>query len=372
MGEHKRGARIEKTISQAPPEEAVQTSGSRRRRPTMEDVARVAGVSLATVSRVINGDSRVRADRVTRVHEAVDLLGYRRDLTASNLRRADRLSATIGLIFEDVANPFFAALYRGVEEAAAARGVLPIAGSTDEDPVRERELAHAFCARRVDGLVIAPVERDHSYLVREREAGLALVYVDRPPELFDADVVLIDNAGAARAATEHLIAAGHRRIGFLGERQRIWTARERLVGYRDAHARHGIAFDQTLMRVELGGSDAGAAAARELLGSPDPPTALVAAQNLITIGAVRTLQQLGRQREIALVGIDDLVLADAVAPGLTVVAQDAPAIGRAAAELLFSRLDGEQAPAQRIVIPTRLIKRGSGEIPPSDTGPGSR
>lgn len=334
----------------------------------MEDVARVAEVSLATVSRVINGDSRVRADRAARVREAVDLLGYRRDLTASNLRRADRLSASIGLIFEDVANPFFASLYRGVEEAAAARGVLAIAASTDEDPARERELAHAFFARRVDGLVIAPVERDHTYLLREREAGLALVYVDRPPELFGADVVLIDNAGAARAAVEHLIAAGHRRIGLLGERQRIWTARERLAGYREALARHGIRHDPALVRVELGDSDTAAAAARELLGAPDPPTALLAGQNLITIGAIRTLQDLGRQHEVALVGIDDLTLADVVKPGITVVAQDPPAMGRAAAELLFSRLDGAEGPAQRIVIPTRLIERGSGEIAPHDTG----
>jgi LacI family transcriptional regulator len=333
----------------------------------MEDVARVAQVSLATVSRVINGDSRVRADRATRVREAVELLGYRRDLTASNLRRADRVSATIGLIFEDVANPFFAALYRGVEEVATARGVLAIAASTDEDPERERELAHALLARRVDGLVIAPVERDHSYLLRDREAGLALVYVDRPPELFGADVVLIDNVGAARTAVEHLIAAGHRRIGFLGERQRIWTGRERLAGYREALTRNGLSYDPALVRLELGDSESSAAAARELLERTDRPTALCTAQNLITIGALRTLQDLGRQHEIALVGIDDLTLADAIDPGITVVAQDPPAIGRAAAELLFSRLDGEQGPAQRIVIPTHLIERGSGEIPPPGT-----
>jgi LacI family transcriptional regulator len=334
----------------------------------MHDVARVADVSLATVSRVINGDVRVRADLAARVREAVELLGYRRDLTASNLRRADGLSASIGLIFEDVANPFFAALYRGVEEIATARGVLAIAGSTEEDPARERELAHAFFARRVDGLVIAPVERDHSYLVREREAGFPLVYVDRPPELFGTDVVLIDNAGAARTAVEHLIAAGHRRIGFLGDRQRIWTARERLAGYRDALAGHGLPYDPALTRVELGDSDSSATAATELLQGADPPTALLAAQNLITIGAIRALQSLGRQHEIALVGIDDLVLADAVEPGLTVVAQDATAMGRAAAELLFSRLDGELGPAREVIIPTRQIERGSGEIRPRATG----
>jgi LacI family transcriptional regulator len=337
------------------------------RRPTMREVAALAEVSLSTVSRVVNGSPPVAAELARRVEQAVEILGYRHDQIAGSLRRANRASATIGLVFEDVANPFFAALYRGVEEVATARGVLAIAGSTEEDPVRERELAHAFCARRVDGLVIAPVERDHSYLLREREAGRALVYVDRSPELFDADVVLIDNAGAARVAVEHLVAAGHRRIGFLGERQRIWTARERLAGYRDGLARHGIPYDPELVRVELGDSDVSAAATRELVGAPDSPTALLAAQNLITIGAVRALQQLGRQHDVALVGIDDLVLADAVEPGITVVAQDAPAIGRAAAELLFSRLDGERSAAQMIVIPTRLIERGSGELHPHAT-----
>src|SRR5918992_3861290 len=124
MGEHQRGGRGEKTISQMASSDVVQTSARARRRPTMEDVARVAGVSLATVSRVINGDSRVRADRAARVREAVELLGYRRDLPASNLRRADRVSASIGLIFEDVANPFFAAVHRGVEDVARGHGTL--------------------------------------------------------------------------------------------------------------------------------------------------------------------------------------------------------------------------------------------------------
>ena len=228
----------QETFSELPP--AAPADGGNGRRPTMKQVAALAGVSLATVSRVVNGGPKVRPDLAARVHEAVELLGYRHNLTASTLRRADRLSASIGLIFEDVANPFFSAVHRGVEEVARERGVLTFAGSSDERPERERELAESFSARRVDGLIIAPAATDHSYLQRDRAAGVALVFVDRPASFVDADVVLTDNAGGARAAVTHLIEHGHRRIAFLGDRPELHTATERLRGYRDALARHGI------------------------------------------------------------------------------------------------------------------------------------
>src|SRR4051812_35195724 len=225
------------------------SNGNGHRRPTMKEVATLAGVSLATVSRVVNGDGKVRPDLTERVREAVGLLGYRRDLTATNLRRADRQSASVGLVFDDVANPFHAALLRGVETVARTRGVLPLVGSSDEDPARERELAEAFLSRRGDGVIVVPAGQDHSYLRAERDAGVALVFVDRPPGFIDADCVLSDNAGGAFAATAHLIAAGHRRIAFLGDRERIFTAAERLRGHRDALAHHGLAYDPALVRM---------------------------------------------------------------------------------------------------------------------------
>src|SRR5215207_10346147 len=141
------------------------------RRPTMREVAAVAGVSLSTVSRVVNGGEGVRGDLAERVRDAVELLGYRHNLTASTLRRADRQSASIGLIIEDVSNPFFSAVHRGVEDVARPRGVLTFVGSSDERPERERELAEAFSARGVDGLVIVPCARDQSYLLRDHQAG---------------------------------------------------------------------------------------------------------------------------------------------------------------------------------------------------------
>src|SRR3954466_1245133 len=217
----------------------------------MKEVARVAGVSLATVSRVLSGTGEVRADLAERVQEAVRMLGYRRDLTASTLRRADRSSASIGLIIEDVSNPFFSSVHRGVEDVARPRGVLTFVGSSDEIPERERELAETFGARGVDGLVIVPCTRDQSYLARERETGTAMVFIDRPPRFIDADAVVSDNAGGARAAVEHLRAAGHRRIGFLGDRPEIFTADERRRGYREALGAAGLAWDPALERTGL-------------------------------------------------------------------------------------------------------------------------
>jgi LacI family transcriptional regulator len=338
---------------------------NQKRRPTMREVAAVAGVSLSTVSRVVNGGDGVRADLTVRVRDAVALLGYRHNLTASTLRRADGQSASIGLIFEDVSNPFFGAVHRGVEDVARKRGVLTLVGSSDERPERERELAEAFGARGIDGLIVASAAADASYLMPERAAGVALVFVDRPPRFLDADTVISDNFGGARDAVEHLLAAGHRRIGFLGDRSDVFTAAERLRGYRETLAQHGVAEAHDLIRhPQFRGVDAYQTTC-ELLRGSNPPSALFTSQNLITIGAVRALHDLGLHTEVAMVSFDDIVLADAVEPGLTVVAQDPLGLGRAAAELLFERLDGFDGPSRRVVLPTRLIARGSGELAPS-------
>ena len=334
------------------------------RRPTMKDVAARARVSLATVSRVVNGRDDVATDLQARVRKAIEELGYRRDLTASTLRRADRTSSIIGLVHEDVGNPFFAAVHRGVEEVARARGVLTISGSSDEDPEREHELADAFTARGVDGLIIAPCGTDQSYLAPEVARGTRVVFVDRPPRGLAADCVTSDNAGGARTGVAHLVAAGHRRIGFLGDWPAIPTAADRLAGYRRALTDAGVPHDPELERLHCTGEQRAAQAAAELLEHRDPPTALFTAQNLITAGALRTLRALGLQHAVALVGLDDLELADLMEPGITVVRQDPVALGRRAAELLFARLDGDAAPPRGEVLGTELVVRGSGELAP--------
>lgn len=327
----------------------------------MKDVAAVAGVSLSTVSRVVNGSPPVAPDLAAKVERAVEMLGYRHNHTAGTLRRADGLSASIGLILGDVSNPFFSGIHRGVEDVARTRSVVTFAGSSDEDPERERELTEAVLARRVDGMIITPAAGDHTHLLRDVNAGIALVFVDRPPGFIDADTVLSDNRGGADAAVTHLIERGHRRIAFVGYPPELFTAVERLAGYRDAIARAGL---EEIVRHLEHASDAYELTIDLLRGS-DAPTALFTTQNLLTIEVVRALHHIDRQRTVALVGFDDILLAAAIEPAVTVVAQDPHALGRTAAELLFSRLDGYAGPSRREILPVPLIARGSGEIPPA-------
>ncbi|MGA5423301.1 LacI family DNA-binding transcriptional regulator [Streptomyces lavendulocolor] len=328
-------------------------------RPTMKDVAARAGVGLKTVSRVVNGEAGVTADTERRVQEAIEALGFRRNDSARVLRKGR--TASVGLVLEDLADPFYGPLSRAVEEVARAHGALLINGSSAEDPDREQELALALCARRVDGLIVIPAGADHRYLEPEMRAGIATVFVDRPAGRIDADVVLSDSFGGARAGVAHLIAHGHRRIGFIGDQPRIHTAVERLRGYRAAMEDAELAVDDAW--VSLGSTEPRRVreALAAMLSGPNPVTAVFAGNNRVTVTAVRELA--GREGPVAFVGFDDIELADLL--GITVIAQDAAALGRTAAERLFRRLDGvDDAPA-RTVLGTVLIPRGSGEIPPA-------
>lgn len=331
-------------------------------RPTMKDVAARAGVGLKTVSRVVNGETGVSVDTERRVREAITALGFRRNDSARILRKGR--TASIGLVLEDLADPFYGPLSRSVEEVARAHGALLFNGSSAEDPEREEELALAFCARRVDGLIVVPASGDHQYLEPEIAAGIATVFVDRPPGLIEADTVLSDNFAGARDGVAHLIAHGHRRIGFIGDQPRIHTTAERLRGFRAAMEAAGLPVPDA--RVAPGPTDAArvAAAAEAMLSGPEPVTALFAGNNRVTATAVRVLAALDRR--VALIGFDDLELADLLDPPVTVVAQDATLLGRKAAELLFRRLAGAGEPPRTFQLPTRLIARGSGELPPAD------
>lgn len=330
----------------------------------MVDVAALAGVGLKTVSRVVNAEPGVSPQLEAKVRRAIDQLNYRRDANASMLRRLGGKTQTIGLVLEDVSNPFSSALHRAIEDAARERGVLVFAGSCDEDPRRERELIGSFRERRVDGLIVVPASHDHGYLYEERRSGTALVFVDRPAVHLDADSVVSDNRGGALAATEHLVQHGHRRIAFLGDLLSISTASERLEGYLHALTRASIARDDHLIRTELRDPESAAAAVDEMLALDDPPTAFFTGQNLLTIGGAHALRNAGLQRRVALIGFDDIPMADLVDPAISVVAQDPQALGRAAADLLFRRLDGDTTPAVQHVESVTLIPRGSGEIAP--------
>jgi LacI family transcriptional regulator len=325
----------------------------------MVDVARQAGVSLKTVSRVINGEPGVRPETIEKVLEASAALRYERNDLAASLRHGGR-SFTLGLVIEDVANPFYSAIAQAVEECARERSSLLITASAREDPVRERELVTALLRRRVDALLVVPAGSDHRYI---HDAGFdtKIVFLDRPPLKTRADTVLVENAAGARRGVAHLVDQGHTRIAFVGDDLRLYTARERLTGYRRALEDAGLQVQDQLVSVGHSTSDAAGRATEQLLAIPrrERPTAIFAGNNRGTVGALHALN--GRRQRLALVGFDDFELADLL--GVTVVRTDPYRIGELAAQLAFDRIDGDERRARRLVVPAELVARGSGEIP---------
>ena len=328
----------------------------------MRDVATAADVSIKTVSRVVNGEPGVSAVTAARVGAAIAHLGFARNDVAHSLRSGR--AGALGLIIEDVANPFYSAIARAVEDAASERGHILITGSCEEDPTRERRLAVRLLRRLVDALLIVPAGPDHRYLLPELSIDTPIVFLDRPSRGVAADTVLLDNLGGARAGVEHLLGQGHERIAFIGDSSELYTARERLAGYRAALADAGREARGELIRA--GSHDAAHAAhsAQMLLALPPGrrPTAMLCANNRNTIGVLRALRN--APSPIALVGFDDFELADMLATPVTVVRHSPEEMGRIAAELAYRRLGGYAGAPEHRTIPCELVIRGSGEVAP--------
>lgn len=319
---------------------------------------------MKTVSRVLNEEPRVAARTAEKVRLAATQLGFERNEAAAHLRRLDRSTRLIGLVTEDLGNPFYLSLAAAVEAVARQHGYLLMVACSDEDADTERDVLGALRTRRVDGLIVVPTGTDHSFLLPEIEAGTAVVFVDRPALHGHVDCVVAANAEGTAEGVRHLLAHGHRRIGYLGDEQAISTARERYRGYQEAMRAAGLPVDESLVRLELHDSTTAEAACRELLAAPAErrPTAIFAGNNRLTIGAVRAIA--AHSDPVALVGFDDFELADQLRPPVTVVAQDVSALGRTAAELLLRRLAGDRGPATLVTLGASLIVRGSGELPP--------
>ena len=328
---------------------------------TLDDVARLAGVSAKTVSRVVNGEAGVHPETSARVRRAIASLGYRRNDVARNLRKGLSVSA-VGLLIEDLGNPFYAILARAVESIARRHGYALVITSSGEEPTHERELLTDLLRRGMDGLLIVAAGHDHRYLDAALRPGVPAVFLDRPPGGIEADMVGVDNVVGGRMGTRHLLAHGHRRIAFVGDAATVTTSVERLAGYVEALTEAGIPRDETLIRLNPPGIDATQASTRQLLALDRPPTAFLAQNNRNCVGVMRAMRAMGEVR--ALVGIDDFELADMLYTPVTVVSHDPADMGRTGAELLFARMAGDSRPTQRITIPVRLIERGSGELPP--------
>ncbi|MGW2420686.1 LacI family DNA-binding transcriptional regulator [Streptomyces sp. NPDC001709] len=332
------------------------------RRPTLADVAREVGVSAKTVSRVLNEDGPASAQTREQVLAAVAKLGFQPNLMARNIRVGGP-DTTIGLVIPDLANPFFGAVARAIEDTVRERGLTLLMGSSADDPDRERALTDKFLARRVSILMIVPsVGADHSHLKSHRTAGLPVVFLDRPGAGLSADSIVSSNRAGAHDGVAHLIAHGHRRIGFVGDLPlKLYTRRERLAGYRTALQEADLPYDRALV-TNAHDQQGAATATSQLLGLADPPTALFAGNNIVALGIVAELAR-SKRKDIAVVAFDDVPLAEALEPALTVVAQDPEEIGREAAAIALARLDGDRSRARTITVPTRLIVRGSGEQP---------
>ena len=269
-------------------------------------------------------------------------------------RHPDDQTTTAGFVIGDATNPFYMRVAAGVERVLAREGLTLMIAASDDRSRRESVVVRALLARHIRALFLVPVGEDHSYLEGERERGTAIVAVDRPLANAPSDSVVFDNRRGARAAVQALVDAGHRRIGFVGASESLYTQRERLAGYRDALEANRLPVDPALIRTD-GPDVASAEAATEFLLHGSAPTAVFTGNNRASIGALRASRSVGRP--LGLLGFDDLDLAEAI--GLSVVSHDPQRMGEVAAELALIRMEQPTGPVEQAVLPTRVILRGS-------------
>jgi LacI family transcriptional regulator len=331
---------------------------------TIKDVARAAGVSAMTVSRVINRSDRVSAETRQRVEEAIAELGYVPSRLARGLIR--QKTGTLALIVPDVANPFFTLIVRGAEDVARRAGYRIILCDTRADLAIEREVIEEMIAHRVEGIAIAPVsDRSRGHLRRLPHFGVEFVLIDRTVGGIESDVVVGDNVGGARRLVEHLIELGHRRIGFITESDEVSTARDRRQSYEAALASAGLAVDPSLIVTATVDPRGGYEGMRRLLELEKRPTAVFAVNNLVAVGAIEAVRSHGLEvpDDVALVCFDDIEYASRLYPFLTVMAQPAETLGTLGTQLLIERIEGRAPNRPRVVIlPAEfIVRRSSGD-----------
>ncbi|MBN8995089.1 MAG: LacI family DNA-binding transcriptional regulator [Rhizobiales bacterium] len=341
---------------------------------TMREVARRAGVSAMTVSRVINGREGVDAETQRKVEEAIHALDYVPNRLARGL--VSQKTQTIGLIVPDVVNPFFAPVARGAETAARKAGYRVLLCNSEGDLRLEREYIEDLVAHRAEGLLLAPAsDRSRTAILSLLRGRFPLVLLDRALPEVECDMVVSDSAGGARRLVEHLIAVGHREIAHVTDAEDTSTGRERLRGYREALEAAGIPFREELVFRTTVDRIGGYRAAQEILALQDLPTAIFTVNNMTVVGTMEALRERGMKvpRDMALVCFDDVEHIAVLSPFLTVIDQPAETFGSLGAQLLLERIGGKaSARARRIVLQTDLIVREScGEgtgVPPRARG----
>ncbi len=319
------------------------------------DVAASAGLSAATVSRVLNGSPSVREENRTRVLAAIEELGYRPNKLARNLRR--QAAEMIGVIVADIENAHFTRMVRAVEDAAYSRGFRVLLCNSDENAEKQAEYLRMLADERASGVILSPSQPAGPEITRLLDLGIPLVAFDRPVEDARADVVQADNREGARRATRHLISMGHRAICMVSGPGEIETGAMRLAGYEAAMSEAGLptCHHDGHFRID-GGYDA----TIEVLQHHDV-TAMVVANNLMALGALTAIHEVGRRipDDIAMVGLDDPSWARHLNPPLTTLAQPIAAMAQTAIDLLLRRIGGESFPPQRRLFEFELQRRGS-------------
>lgn len=331
-----------------------------QQRATLDDVARLAGVSSKTVSRVFTQRELVAPQTVERVLSAAKRLRFRPNTLAQGLRRGGG-TKTVGFIIGELSNPFYYKVAAGLEKELSAQGYSLVVATTDDTEEGEGRVADALLSQRVGALLLIPVGDDQSYLEGERHLGTPVIAIDRPARNLAADAIVLDNRAAVLDATRRLTRLGHRRIAYVCNPASIYTQTERLGGYRQAMAEVGIHDPSAweMLRDDL--SLPATTMIRELMAAPERPTAVIAGNNRMTIGALRVFRETGDTRT-ALIGFDDFDTGDVL--GVTVISYDPLELGRQAARLAIDRIADPAGFPRQITFPTWIIERGTGERPP--------
>ena len=328
-------------------------------RATIVDVARRAGVSKSTVSLVLGGSSLVAEATRERVTEAMAELGYIYHRGAATLRGAK--SGVLGMVINDLSNPFYVELAIGIEQACQGAGFVPFLANSAEDPVRQQEVIRSMREHGAAGLVLAPAIDTSASDVKGLVVGLPVVQVMRRLPGLKASLVAPENKEGARKATAHLIAQGHKRVAFVGGTTSLLVREERLSGYRLALEDAGIPLDASLVIETRTNYSGGGAAVPQLLNLRDPATAALCFNDVVAIGLIRALTQARATigRKFAVIGFDDIEEAKHMLPALTSVAVNARNLGSRAAQLLMRQIASGNFEPESIFCPTSLIIRSS-------------
>ena len=331
-------------------------------RATVSDVARLAGVSGKTVSRVVSGDGSVSPQTRQRVLDAAQRLRFRPNHLARDLRRGG-VSTTVAFVMGDLRNPFYSRVAAGIERELALHDLTLLIATTGDDRTQEAAVVSALLERRVHSLLIVPIADDQSYLEGERQLGTQIVCIDRPARNLSSDCVVFANNEGAGQAVRSFLEHGHRKIGFVGSSAELYTDRERLAGYRQALNEAGIGRVARWERTDGVDTESAARAVYELLAQEDPPTAILASNNRVSTGVLMALRE--SPRRPAFIGFDDFDLAAFL--GVTVIAHEPETMGREAVRMAMAREGDPGGPPIELMLPTKLIRRGSGELaPPAD------